>query len=70
MDGWNEDRLEGLLSVLGDAYDMMYEIKNCVRGCNTGAHTYEELQQKVNELADRIHNEAEWMNTEEDEEED
>ena len=69
MDGWNEDRLEGLLSALGDAYDMMYEIKNCVRGCYTDAHTYEELQQKVNELADRIHNEAEWMDIEEDEEE-
>lgn len=69
MDGWNEDKLEGVIGVLDDIYNLSYELKNCVRGCYTGAHTYKELQDHINSLADRLHNEAEWMDTEEDEEE-
>lgn len=68
MDGWNEDRLEGLISALSDAHNMLYEIQSCVRGAYTEARTYEELKEKVSELADRLHEESEWMNTEEDEE--
>lgn len=69
MDGWNEDKLEGVIGVLDDIYNLSYELKNCVRGCYTGAHTYKELQDHINSLTDRLHNEAEWMDTEEDEEE-
>lgn len=69
MDGWNENRLEGVLRVLDDIYALQYELKNCVRGCYTGADTYKELQEYINNLADSLHNEAEWMDTEEDEEE-
>lgn len=69
MDGWNEDKLSGVVGVLDDIYNLRYEIKNCIRGCYTGAHTYEELQEHINQLADRLHNEAEWMDTTEDEDE-
>lgn len=69
MDGWNEDKLEGVIGVLDDIYTLSYELKYCIRGCYTGAHTYTELQDYINSLADRLHNEAEWMDTEEDEEE-
>ena len=68
MDGWNEDKLEGVIGVLDDIYNLSYELKNCIRGCYTGAHTYKELQDYINSLADGLHNEAEWMDTEEDEE--
>lgn len=69
MDGWNEEKVEGILGVLDDIYSLQYELKNCIRGCYTGAHTYEELQSYISRLADRLHNEAECMDTEEDEEE-
>lgn len=70
MDGWNEDRLESIVSVLSEAGDTLYEIKNCVRGCYTGAETYEELQTYLEDLGRRLMEEAEYMPTEEDEEED
>lgn len=70
MNGWNEEKVSGVLEVLSDIYNLEYELKNCVRGCYTGAYTYEELQSYINQLADRLHNEAECMDTEEDEEED
>ena len=69
MNGWNEDRLESVISILDDAGNTLYEIKNCIRGCFTGAKTYKELQTYLNSLADNLHNAAEWMNTEEDDEE-
>jgi len=69
MDGWNIDRLESVVSVLSEANSALYELENCVRGCNTGARTYKELQTYLNSLADSLHNAAEWMDTEEDEEE-
>lgn len=70
MDGWNEDKLYDILSTLDDIYDLQYELRSCVRGCYTGAHTYEELQDYILRLADRLHCEAECMDTTEDEEED
>ena len=71
MEGWNQDKLQGVLDVLDDINNLEYELKNCVRGCQTGAHTYKELQDFINQLADRLHNEAEWLDdVEEDEDED
>lgn len=69
MDGWNEEKLEGILGVLDDLYDLTYELKNCVRGCYTGAHTYEELQSYIERKAQQLKEEAEYMDTTEDEEE-
>lgn len=70
MDGWNEEKVEGIIGVLDDLYNLNYEIKNCVRGCYTGADTYEELQEYISHLADRLKLEAESMDICEDEEED
>lgn len=67
MDGWNEDKLEGVIGVLDDIYNLSYELRNSVRGRCTGVYTYKELQGYIIELADRLHTEAEWMDTEEDE---
>lgn len=67
MDGWNEDKLEGVIGVLDDIYNLSYELRNSVRGRCTGVYTYKELQDYIIELADRLHTEAEWMDTEEEE---
>lgn len=67
MDGWNEEQLGGVLSVLDDLYEISYELKNCVRGCYTGAHTYEELQSYIKRKAQQLVDEAEWMDTTEEE---
>lgn len=69
MDGWNEDRLESVISVLSEANGALYELENCVRGCNTGAKTYEELQDYLKRLGRRLTLEAEGMPIEEDDEE-
>lgn len=67
MDGWNEDRLESIIGVLSEASDALYELQNCIRGCNTGATTYEELSDYLHDLGKRLQEEAEYMDTEEDE---
>ena len=67
MDGWNEDKLGGIIGVLDDIYNLNYELRNSVRGRCTGVYTYKELQGYIIELADRLHTEAEWMDTEENE---
>ena len=69
MDGWNEEQLGGVLSILDDLYEVSYELKNCVRGCYTGARTYEDLQSYIKRKAQQLLYEAEWMDTEEYEEE-
>lgn len=66
MDGWNIDRLESVVSVLSEANSALYELENCVRGCNTGAETYEELQDYLKRLGRRLMLEAEGMPIEED----
>lgn len=65
--GWNEDKLGGVVDALDEIYNAAYEIKSCVRGCYTGAHTYEELQEYLIELGQRLINEAECMDISEDE---
>lgn len=67
MDGWNEEQLEGVLSILDDLYDLSYELRNCVRGCSSGANTYEELQSYIKRKAHQLLDEAEWMDTTEEE---
>lgn len=34
--------------------DLEYEVRNCVRGCNTGCHSYQELADYIQGLADRL----------------
>jgi hypothetical protein len=55
---------------MSDIYDAGYEIRNCVRGCRTGAYTYPELSSKIQSLADRLRMAAENLAYEEEDEED
>lgn len=55
-DGWNNYYLEdaGLSYVLDAINDLDYEIKNCVRGGNTGCKTYEELGDYIISLGEQL----------------
>ena len=59
MDGWNTEALSNLVQALEDAQTLAYEINCCVRGAYSGAHTYEELKEYAEKVADRIKRGAE-----------
>lgn len=54
MNGWDNNQLPTLIAALEDAQELLYEINNCVRGCRSGAHTYEELRVYARRVASRI----------------
>lgn len=54
MDGWNTEALSNLIQALEDAQTLAYEINCCVKGAYSGAHTYEELKEYAEKVADRI----------------
>ena len=54
MNGWDQNQLTTLIEALEDAQNLLYEINNCVRGCHSGAHTYEELGEYARSVSDRI----------------
>ena len=54
MNGWDQEQLTSLIEALEDAQDLLYEINNCIRGCSSGAHTYEELGEYARRIANRI----------------
>lgn len=59
-DGWNlEEKMPYLESILEDIERATYELRNCVRGCSTGCHTYAELGEYIQDLAERLKNEGE-----------
>ena len=70
MNGWNEDKLEGLLSVLETLEGLTYEVRNCIRGAYSGKETYEELGQYVKMLGNQLIEEGSYIaeEVEEDEE--
>ncbi len=70
MNGWNEDKVYDVLNVMDDIYDAAYELKNCVRGCNTGAYTYKELSNVICRLAERLQEAGENLAYEQEDEED
>lgn len=55
-DGWNTDidSIYELNSILDEAYNLKYEIENCVRGAYTKCHTLSELGEYVTELGERL----------------
>lgn len=59
MDGWNEEKLESLISLLGELQNINYELENCRRGCYSGANTYAELGEKIVWLGERLVREGE-----------
>ena len=54
MDGWNTEALSNLIQALEDAQTLAYEINCCVRGAYSGTHTYEELKEYAEKIAERI----------------
>lgn len=56
MDGWELEDFDELNETLGSIYDLKYEVECCVRGCATGAKTYEELADHIENLSDRLRN--------------
>lgn len=70
-DGWNESKLDELLEVLDEIYNLQYEVQNTVRGAYTNAHTYEELGYYVRNLGSNLMDIGdEIMEMEEEDEED
>lgn len=74
-DGWDEEFEDE--PVLGNLENFIYEIRNAVKGAYTGATTYQELADYIEELADelsdfasevRVHPEDEDDNDEDDNE--
>ena len=61
MDGWNKEALEGLMNVLKDSYDLMYEIESGYRGSMTDCSTPEELKDYVRNLGERLIAEADCI---------
>lgn len=54
MDGWSEEVRDCLEDVFLDLEQLMYEVRNCVRGCYTNVNTNEELADYVAGLADKL----------------
>lgn len=54
MDGWSEEVRDCLEDVFSDLESLIYEVRNCVRGCYTEANTNEELADYVAGLAGRL----------------
>jgi len=75
MDGWNKDELYRLTTALEEAQALSYEINNCVRGCYSGARTYEELKAYVEKLANKFQEAADdidgaWLDSHDEDEDD
>lgn len=69
-DGWNEDDFQEVLEVLGDIYNLQYEIENCQRGVYSQCYDKESLVNYIKELSERLKMAAEDVDTYEDEDED
>lgn len=65
-DGWDEEFEEE--PVLGDLESFIYEIKNAVKGVHTGAHTYQELADYIERLAEDLENFADVVRMHEEDE--
>ena len=54
MDGWSEEVRDCLEDVFSGLEQLMYEVRNCARGCYTHANTNEELAEHIQSLADEL----------------
>lgn len=61
MDGWSEEVRDCLGDVFSDLEQLMYEVRNCVRGCYTRANTNEELADHIRELAEDLSSSADYL---------
>lgn len=60
-DGWGEDVEETLSSVFARAEDLMYEVRNTVRGANTDCDTVEDLADFIRQLASEFEEAADEL---------
>lgn len=60
-DGWGEDIEEALSSVFARAEDLMYEVKNTVRGVYTDCETVEDLAGFIRQLASEFEEAADEL---------
>ena len=56
-DGWGEEVRDFLDSIMSEAEELFYEIRNCVRGSYTNCTTKSELGDYLRNLAEQL-NEA------------
>lgn len=61
MDGWSEEVRDCLEDVFSDLENLMYEVRNCVRGCYTNANTNEELAEHIQSIADELSSVADYL---------
>lgn len=61
MDGWSEEVRDCLEDVFSDLEKLMYEVRNCVRGCYTNANTNEELAEHIQSLVDELSSVADYL---------
>lgn len=61
MDGWSEEVRDCLEGVFLDLEQLMYEVRNCVRGCYTHANTNEELAEHIQSLTDELSSVADYL---------
>lgn len=66
MDGWSEEVQETLEDVFTSLEQLMYEVRNCVRGAYTHANTNEELADHIQSLAEELGSVAEYLSDCED----
>lgn len=60
-DGWGEDVEEALSPVFARAEDLMYEVRNTVRGANTDCETVEDLADFIRQLASEFEEAADEL---------
>lgn len=50
MDGWSENVRDDLEESFSNLESLMYEVRNCVRGCYTNSETNAELAEYIRGL--------------------
>lgn len=61
MDGWSDEVRDCLEDVFSELEQLMYEVRNCIRGAYTHANTNEELADYVVDLADKLGSVADYL---------
>lgn len=69
-DGWSEEVQNELEPIFDDLQNLMYEVRNCVRGYSTSADTNDELAEYITNLAGQLMDSAATLKYLEDASED
>lgn len=57
-DGWNLEDFDELNDVFDEFDGLEYEVRNCIRGCNTGCKTYKELGNYISDIVEKLNDVA------------